>query len=83
MDHYECVRDIPVTVNARWAKVQIPTLADFEYTGLPQKAAIPESNLYKVISNEGGTDVGTYTVELVLSEPNRYRWSDVSVKTTA
>ncbi|WP_417294787.1 S-layer homology domain-containing protein [Ellagibacter isourolithinifaciens] len=77
-DHYECVRDIPVTVRVPWVEVEIPTLDDIEYSGQPQKAAVPENDQYRVVSNEGGTDAGTYTVELALTDPTRCRWSDGS-----
>ena len=77
-DHYECVTDIPVTVRVPWVEVEIPTLDDIEYSGQPQKAAVPENDQYRVVSNEGGTDAGTYTVELALTDPTRCRWSDGS-----
>ena len=79
-DHYECVTDIPVTVRVPWIEVETPTLDNVVYSGQPQKAAVPESDQYRVVSSEGGVDAGTYTVKLALAEPTRCRWSDGSVE---
>ena len=75
-DHYECVRDIPVTVKVPWTEVKEPVIDDFIYTGSLLKPDVPESSQYRVVSNGGGTNVGTYAVELALADPILCRWSD-------
>ena len=79
-DHYECVRDIPVTVRVPWTEVKEPAIDDLIYTGSLLKPVVPESSQYCVASNEGGTNVGTYAVELALTDPTHYRWSDGSAE---
>ena len=79
-DRYECVRDIPVTVRVPWTEVKEPAIDDFIYTGSLLKPVVPESSQYRVASNEGGTNVGTYAVELALTDPTQYRWSDGSAE---
>ena len=79
-DHYECVRDIPVTVKVPWTEVKEPVIDDFIYTGSLLKPDVPESSQYRVVSNGGGTNVGTYAVELALADPTRCRWSDGSAE---
>ena len=79
-DHYECVRDIPVTVRVPWTEVKEPAIDDLIYTGSLLKPVVPESSQYCVASNKGGTNVGTYAVELALTDPTRCRWSDGSAE---
>ena len=42
----------------------------------PQVADVPESTLYSVTTNEGGTAIGDYTVVLTLTDPTNYKWTD-------
>ena len=79
-NHYECVRDIPVTVRVPWTEVKEPAIDDLIYTGSLLKPVVPESSQYCVASNKGGTNVGTYAVELALTDPTRCRWSDGSAE---
>ncbi len=57
------------------AAVNTPTPANLFYTGLAQKADIPKSPLYTVKDNTGGTNAGTYSVTLTLTDPVNYRWN--------
>ena len=56
------------------ADVDVPALASKPYTGENQTADVPESSLYTVTKNNGGTAVGDYEVELTLTDPDNYQW---------
>ena len=56
--------------------VAVPTIAPMPYTGKLQVASVPANDGYTVIRNAGGTDVGSYEVELELAEG--YAWADES-----
>ena len=56
------------------ATVETPTLASKPYTGENQTADVPESDLYTVTKNNGGTAVGAYDVELTLTDSDNYQW---------
>ena len=56
--------------------VAVPTIAPMPYTGKLQVASVPANDGYTVIRNAGGTDVGSYEVELELTEG--YAWADES-----
>ncbi len=63
------------------AEVETPTLGSKVYTGAVQTADVPASPLYTVTKNQGGTSVGTYGVELTLTDPANYRWDAKNGKT--
>lgn len=50
------------------------------YTGDTLTAFIPESELYKVVQNEGRIGVGTADVVLALTDAFNYRWANYSVE---
>ena len=56
------------------ATVTTPTISSKAYTGQLLTADVPASDLYTVKTNKGGTDVGTYTVVLSLTDSNNYKW---------
>jgi hypothetical protein len=56
------------------AEVEAPEIDSKEYTGEVQTAVVPESTLYEVVENEGGTDAGTYDVKLALTDSTNYKW---------
>ena len=58
------------------ATVEIPIVEDVEYTGQHLSADIVSNNLYNVISNNGGTQRGTYTVQLELKDQANYAWAE-------
>ena len=68
-----------VTVTVNKAIVETPTVDSKEYTGENQKADISDTDLYTVTKNDGGTDVGTYSVTLKLKNTTNYKWSDSEV----
>ena len=57
------------------ADVAEPDIAGKPYTGRLQTAEVPESDLYTVTANSGGTDVGSYDVVLTLKDARNYKWS--------
>ena len=63
------------------AEVETPTLGSKVYTGAVQTADVPTSSLYTVSKNQGGISVGTYGVELTLTDPANYRWDAMNGKT--
>ena len=52
-----------------------PVIPSAVYTGSPQTATVPESTLYTVTTNDGGTIVGDYDVVLTLTDSDNYQWS--------
>ena len=74
-------RTVELTVNK--ATITGPTIASKIYNGENQTATVPESTLYTVTTNEGGTTVGSYDVVLTLTDTNNYKWidSDEAAKT--
>jgi uncharacterized cupredoxin-like copper-binding protein len=65
-------RAVPLTVEK--AQVTAPEIASKWYNGKRQTASVPKNKLYTVIKNDGGTEVGTYDVLLILSDSQNYRW---------
>ena len=55
--------------------VPVPSIADCEYTGALQTAAVPDDDRYEVSLNEGGTTVGVYQVVISLVDTNSYCWA--------
>lgn len=58
--------------------VDVPVVADLTFNGKTQVPVIAESDLYRVVSNDGGKDAGSYSVELELVDPESTRWADGS-----
>lgn len=58
----------------------IPTFSA-EYTGENQVATIPTDAKYNVVSNNGGTNVGSYDVTLQLKNSTVFYWEGLSDKT--
>ena len=74
----ELVREIGFTIaEARpTSPVALPSVGDKEWTDEEQTADVPESPLWTVKANVGGSDVGSYTVTLALTEAAKahHRW---------
>lgn len=64
------------------ATVVTPTINDKEYSGGHQTGTVPPSTLYKVQSNPGGIEVGTYDVILELTDSVNYKWDEKGGQTT-
>ncbi|WP_455495267.1 YDG domain-containing protein [Gemmiger sp.] len=56
------------------AVAEAPQILGKVYNGRSQSADVAESPLYTVKTNNGGTSVGTYPVELELTDSNNYKW---------
>lgn len=59
--------------------VDVPVVADLTFNGKNQVPVVAESDLYRVVSNDGGTNAGSYSVELELVDPGSACWADGSV----
>ena len=59
----------------RKTPVTVPSIESVAYTGGPLAATIPDSEQYAIVSSEGGTNAGVYSVVLELTDTNRYCWA--------
>ena len=83
--NYNTVSDVDVTVTVNKQEVAAPEITSKVYTGEKLTADVPDSTLYEIALNQGGTAVGEYPVVLALKDPANYKWPDsnsVSLKTT-
>ncbi len=67
-----------LTLNVAKKSVAIPTVTGKTYTGETLTADITASGLYEVTENNGGENVGSYSVTLTLTAPNNYYWNGQS-----
>ncbi len=67
--------DLAITVNK--IVVKLPVIESKEYTGEAQVAVVPESELYTVTENNGGTVIGKYDVKLTLKDSVNYAFEGV------
>ncbi|MCD7981048.1 MAG: hypothetical protein LUF32_01830, partial [Clostridiales bacterium] len=58
------------------AVVNAPSAGSVIYDGKRQTANVTSSALYKVTTNEGGSDAGSYPVVLTLTDSANYEWAD-------
>ena len=65
--------EVPVTVTK--VQVEVPLLSDRTYDGNSAAAEVGETAWYRVKKNDKVKNVGTYTVELELTDPANYEWS--------
>lgn len=56
-------------------KVTAPTVASMAYTGEKQVPTIATSPYYTIVSNGGGTSIGTYSVTLTVNNYPNYVWA--------
>lgn len=78
-DKHKVTRTISLTVNK--AKVPAPAIESKPYNGEVQTADVPANDLYTVTKNSGGTNAGEYDVELTLTDPANYMWTDSEAAT--
>ena len=74
--NYNVVRNIPVTVDVSAIEVAVPDIANPVYNGSLQQAAVPDNPGYRILSNDGGTDAGSYSVTLAITDTDFYEWAD-------
>ena len=67
--------DLAITINK--IIVKLPVIESKEYTGAAQTAVVPESELYTVTENNGGTEIGKYDVKLTLKDAVNYAFEGV------
>lgn len=72
--HDDVLGSFKVTIDR--LEITPPTIASKVYNGQKQTADIPESDLYTVEENLGGTEGGEYNVQLTLADPDNYCWPD-------
>ncbi len=58
------------------AQVVSPDIQPKEYIGSSLTAEVEKSDLYNVLTNNGGVDKGSYNVVLILTDFNNYEWED-------
>ena len=63
--------------------VEIPTITPQKYNGEEQTTALENTNLYKVVSQASGTNVGSYNATLQLEDFKNYCWSSNSTTKNA
>lgn len=73
--NYNKVIGIKVEVTAATDAIALPSIEDLTYNGQKQVPSIDMPGV-TVVSNEGGTSAGTYSVELALSDPSLDTWED-------
>ena len=62
--------------NAITTPIETPEISSKTYTGHPLTASISTKLGFAIVSNDGGTEVGTYDVVLELTDEDKYRWQD-------
>lgn len=56
--------------------IEAPVLESKVYTAEVLVADVEDTDYYTVTANSGGIEAGSYDVELTLTDPEHYRWSD-------
>jgi hypothetical protein len=64
------------TVEIKPAIVTVPVVLAKQYTGELQKSGLVDNELYKVVSDDGGIELGTYHVTVELQDSDNYIWSE-------
>ena len=63
-------------VKVDWQRVEVPEAGSKVYTGTPLKSDLVGNDVYEVVENMAGTDVGFYNVVLKLKDIVNYKWND-------
>ena len=81
-NHNDIAEAGPIEVSIAKATIAWPTIASKVYTGSAQTATVPADARYTVTANAGGTDVGSYSVTLTLTDAAfvNYKWTDVDTQ---
>ena len=66
-----CGNDVPAEKTA----IEAPVIASKVYNGEKQTATVAENEGYTVTENEGGVNVGEYSVVLTLTDASKYEWT--------
>lgn len=75
--NYQTVKDVEIEVRVVRDSLPVPAVDNRIFTGEKQ---VPYINLpgIRVVSNDGGLNVGKYSIELALADPSLDSWSDGS-----
>ena len=69
-------RIVPVEFNIAKKLLPIPTISSQIYNGTNLTANISDTTEYRVVQNNGGVNVGSYPVQLMLIDSNNYAWKN-------
>jgi len=75
--NYTGVKEFVWKINKK--PVEVPETNGKVYTGETLIADIEETEEYEIAQNEGGIEIGTYQVKLVLKNAQDYAWADGTV----
>ncbi len=67
-------KDVIITVNVAKATVKVPIVDPKEYDEQHHNSGLTNTDDYTVTADIGGTDHGTYEVEITLNDPANYKW---------
>ena len=73
--NYEVVKGIEVSVFVGRNMTVVPTIKDLVYSGSVQAPSVSFDGIH-VVKNAGGVNVGEYSVEIALDNPNLDCWED-------
>lgn len=73
--NYEVVKGIEVSVFVGRNVIAVPTIKDLVYSGFVQTPSVSFDGIH-VVNNAGGVNVGEYSVEIALDDPNLDCWKD-------
>ena len=73
--NYEVVKGIEVSVFVGRNVIAVPTIKDLVYSGSVQTPSVSFDGIH-VVNNAGGVNVGEYSVEIALDDPNLDCWKD-------
>ena len=68
-------REVEVTFDVSKQVIQLPIIEAKAYNGEVQVANISSTEIYTVITNNGGVNMGEYDVVLELNDSANYRWA--------
>lgn len=73
--NYQVVKGIEVSVFVGRNVIAVPTIKDLVYSGSVQTPSVSFDGIH-VVNNAGGVNVGEYSVEIALDDPNLDCWKD-------
>ena len=75
--NYQTVEDVEIEVRVVRESLSVPSVDNRVFTGEKQVPSISLPGV-RVVSNDGGLNVGKYSIELALADPSLDSWSDGS-----
>ena len=71
-------REVDITLTVAKKPVSVPIVSNKTYTGTTLYSGLTSTELYSIISDEGGADEGEYSVTVRLTDPDHYTWATAS-----